>query len=190
MDEAGLNFPTVFPELLTERLQLLPFDLSETAVFFGMRSKPSFMRYLGLHPMKKLEEAEKHIRMLMEDFNTQKGIPWKICLKSNGKMIGYMGLWNLSYRHARSEIGFGIAEEFQSKGYGSEAMKAVLDYSFEKFQLHSIKADVDPLNIASVQLLVKNGFQKEAHFRENYFFNGEFLDSDFYCIIKSDWQIT
>jgi len=32
------------------------------------------------------------------------------------------------------------------------------------------------------------GFQKEAYFRENYFYNGEYLDSEIYTLLKSDFE--
>jgi ribosomal-protein-alanine N-acetyltransferase len=66
----------------------------------------------------------------------------------------------------------------------TEAMDIVLDYGFNIMQLHSIEANVDPGNIASIKLLEKNGFVKEAHFKENLFFNGKFLDTVIYSLIN------
>jgi ribosomal-protein-alanine N-acetyltransferase len=32
------------------------------------------------------------------------------------------------------------------------------------------------------------GFQKEAYFRENYYYNGDYLDSEIYSLLKTDYQ--
>jgi len=44
---------------------------------------------------------------------------------------------------------------------------------------------VNPKNKASIKLLKKNKFRKEAHFRENYYFNGKYLDSAIYCRLST-----
>ena len=51
-------------------------------------------------------------------------------------------------------------------------------------QLHSIEAIIDPSNYASAKVLEKNGFIKEGHLRENVFFNGQYLDSVIYSLLK------
>ena len=38
------------------------------------------------------------------------------------------------------------------------------------------------------EILKKMGFQKEAYFRENYFYNGDFLDSEIYSLLKSGFK--
>jgi ribosomal-protein-alanine N-acetyltransferase len=50
--------------------------------------------------------------------------------------------------------------------------------------LHSIEANINPDNLASANLLEKNGFKKEAHFRENFYYNGKFLDSLIYSLVR------
>lgn len=65
-----------------------------------------------------------------------------------------------------------------------EALQAILKYGFETMNLHSVEANVSPLNVASKQLLLSQNFVLEAHFKENYYFNGQFLDSHIYCLLK------
>lgn len=69
----------------------------------------------------------------------------------------------------------------------SEAMLVVLDWAFQSFQLHSIEANVNPKNGSSIKLLQRFGFQQEALFRENYYFNGHFLDSAIYSLVRNDY---
>ena len=88
----------------------------------------------------------------------------------------------------RAEIGYMINTKFQRQGLMQEAITATIDYAFDIMKLHSIKANVNTLNTNSVKILTKNKFKKEAHFRENYFYDGKFLDSIIYCLLQSDLQ--
>jgi ribosomal-protein-alanine N-acetyltransferase len=55
-------------------------------------------------------------------------------------------------------------------------------------QLHSIEAIIDPENGASESVLQKNGFVKEAHILENEYYNGEFLDTVIYSLLKRNFK--
>jgi len=37
-------------------------------------------------------------------------------------------------------------------------------------------------------LVLKSGFKKEAHLRENLLFEGKFLDSLIFGLLKEEWQ--
>ncbi len=64
-----------------------------------------------------------------------------------------------------------------------EVLTAVLDYGFKQMHLHSVEANVNPDNKASMKLLERNGFIREGYFKENFFFDGKFLDSAVYSLI-------
>ena len=181
-----LNFPDEFPVLETERLTLGQFTAEDASDFYNLRSDKEFMKYLGLSPMNKMSEARARIHSIIQSFNTSEGITWKISLKGESKLIGYVGYWRIFFHHYRGEIGFGMDQEFQQQGYMSEALEAVIPWGLNELKLHSIKADIDPRNEGSIHLIEKFNFKKEAHLRENYFFNGEFLDSIYYGLLKTD----
>ena len=98
-------------------------------------------------------------------------------------MIGNIALWRIDKAHHRAEIGYILCPEQWGKGIMDEAMKVVLFYAFNEMKLHSIEAQINPHNLQSEKLLQKNGFIKEAHFRENYFYNGRFLDTVVYSLV-------
>ncbi len=184
----SIDFPKKFPVIQTERLDLTSLSFLDAENFYQLRSNVEFIKYLGIYPLKSISDAEEHIEKLLYNYQLKNGLSWKISLKSSRNLIGYVGYWTIDYQHFNAEIGFGLHPQYQGKGIMSEAIKAIVNFGFEKLGLHSIKANVDQYNKASIQLLINNNFRKEAHFRENYFFDGEFIDSLFYCIIKSDWK--
>ena len=67
-----------------------------------------------------------------------------------------------------------------------ESIKEVIDYGFNVMKLHSIEANVNPDNAASIRLLERNKFKREAYYKENFYFNGKFLDTAIYSLLITD----
>ena len=110
-------------------------------------------------------------------------ITWGIFRKEGSSLLGTIGFWRIQKEHYRAEIGYLLHPTLQGQGLMQEAVKAVLQYGFETMQLHSVEANVNPANAASIKLLERSGFLREAHFKENYFYNGRFLDSLIYSLL-------
>jgi len=179
-----ITFPEIHPTLETERLELEPPLLSDAADFFEIRSNAEFMKYIGQYTLKNRSEAEAYIQRIIDGFEAQTGISWKICEKGENKLIGYIGFWSIDYTNFRTEIGYGLHLNYHRKGYGTEALNAMTNFIFNELGLHSIEANADVKNTATIKLLEKRGFKKEAHFKENFYFDGTFLDSAIYCLVK------
>lgn len=64
-----------------------------------------------------------------------------------------------------------------------EALATVLDYGFSSMGLHSVVANVNPANEASKKILAKNNFVQEAYFKEDFFYDGQFLDTAIYSLL-------
>jgi ribosomal-protein-alanine N-acetyltransferase len=77
-----------------------------------------------------------------------------------------------------------LLPQFWNKGLMSEAIKKVLDFGFNTMELHSIQANIDPNNMVSAAILKKFNFEREAYFKENFFFNGKFMDSEIYSLLN------
>ncbi|MBP6649301.1 MAG: GNAT family N-acetyltransferase, partial [Bacteroidia bacterium] len=75
--------------------------------------------------------------------------------------------------------------DYQKQGIMAEALLKVLDYGFKTMKLHSVEANVNPENAGSINLLEKSGFVREAYFRENYYYDGKFLDSAIYSLLTN-----
>lgn len=174
-----------FPQLSTERLLLRRIKDEDANDLLVLRSDKKIMRYIGRPLAVTTEDALQLIQKIHDSLSMNDGITWGICLKSDPKLIGTIGYWRIVKEHYRAEIGYLLALEHQGKGLMQEAISETLRYGFEEMKLHSVEAHVNPENAASVKLLGKNRFVKEAYFKENYFSNGKFLDSVIYSLLTS-----
>lgn len=179
-----IQLPAITPEFATERLDLKAIQESHIPDLFEMRSNPRTMYYLDRDAARTMADAEALYQRMTASVALGEAIQWGLFLKNKEKLIGYMGFWRMDKPNFRGEIGYMIQEDYQGKGFMQEAMDVVLKYCFESLRFHSIEADVNPNNKRSVALLEKNGFQREAYFKENVFHNGQFKDSAIYTLFS------
>src|SRR5690606_20703450 len=114
------------------------------------------------------------------------GINWAVTIRGEDRMIGIMGIYQMRIEDYRGEIGYMVMPQYQGQGFTSEAVGAIVKYGFEGMKLNSVEGIIDPENSASARVLEKNGFRREAHLRENIFYEGKFLDSVIYSKLASD----
>ena len=175
---------TPFPLLHTDRLLLRQMTLSDAPRLQRLRSDEEVMRYINRPLTRTLEEAEGWINVITAALEQNSGITWCICLKeAPSAHLGSIGLWRIDKENHRAEIGYMLDPAMQGKGIMYEAIREVLAYGFRVLQLHSVEAQIDPLNVASAALLRKAGFTQEGYFRENCYYNGLFTDTVVYSIL-------
>lgn len=175
-----------FPVLETERLVLREAQPSDADDLLKLRSDPEAERYMDRDRMGTLEEAQTNIEKVRQDFVSQKGVNWQLIDRETGNWMGYIGFWRMDPGNCRGEIGYALLPGFWRKGFMSEAMEPVLKFGFEQLHLHSVVANVNTENQASMALLERFGFVKEAYHREDYLHNGKFLDSILYGLLERD----
>jgi ribosomal-protein-alanine N-acetyltransferase len=177
-----------FPNLESERLCFRAYKKEDAETLFQIRAHKDVSKYMDSAPLQTIEESEQRILIMQKAFNESKGITWAVIDKKSNTLIGDFGIWKLDRQNSRGEIGYVLHPDFWGKGYMKETMNTIIRYAFNDFNLHSLAANVNTENTSSKTLLLKFGFKLEAHFRENYFYNGHFLDSEIYCLIKSDLE--
>ena len=178
-----INF-TPFPNLETERLLLRRVNENDANEIFALRSNPETMKYIPRPLVKSIDDALEHITMIDAKIESNEGINWAITYKDNPKLIGIIGHYRIKPEHFRAEVGYMLLPEYNGKGIISEAIKEVVNYGFNAMKLHSIEAIIDPENFGSERVLQKCGFVKEAHLKENEFYEGRFLDTVIYSILN------
>lgn len=85
---------------------------------------------------------------------------WLIVLKSENKIIGGACFTGEPDSEGQVEIGYGTNLFYRSKGYMTEAVKAVTDWALQLPEVKTIIAETEPDNYASHKVLLKCGFIK------------------------------
>ena len=110
---------------------------------------------------------------------------WFFIEKKDGSKIGTIfHFLNGNYM----EIGYILTLNERKKGYGSEAIKIIVDYLFLSKELVRIQAITGVDNFASCRVLEKAGFTKEGIMRNSGFIRGDWKDGCLYSITREEWK--
>lgn len=93
------------------------------------------------------------------DIYTLKQQRFMICKKNNNSSIGTIDLFDFDPTNHRAGIGILLSEKSnRGLGYGSEALKLLINYSFEILHLHQLYCNILEDNSGSINLFTKFGF--------------------------------
>ena len=85
---------------------------------------------------------------------------WTIISKVDNKMVGDICIVGEPNAKGEIEIGYGTYDEFQRKGFMTEAVSGIIKWAKNEPQVTSILASTEKTNIASFTVLEKNQFKK------------------------------
>jgi len=153
-----MNYPTIFPEISTERLSLNQLSFTDKRTVFRLRSNKQINEFLTRENPKNLNDAEGFIQTCLEGFEKQDRIFWAIRLEDSNELIGSIVFHNIDIQSSYAEFGFELNPDFQEEGYMKEAIKAVLEFGKLTMNIKTIEAFTHKDNKRSINLLEKNEF--------------------------------
>ena len=103
-------------------------------------------------------------------------------------MIGHISLYSIKRLPFPSGfIGYSIDEKQTGKGIGSEAVRLVTEFAFDRVALHRVEAYVSPRNKGSIIVLERSGYHLEGLLRQLLYINGVWEDHYMYSMIEDDF---
>ena len=152
-------------------------DLDSLVSFANNGKIAQFMTDQFPHPYHK-ENGKAFI-----DFASKGDPPNIMAIEINGLASGGIGLHPQHdvYRK-NAEMGYWLAEPFWGKGIITRAVREMVAYGFENFDIERIFARPFRSNKASQKVLQKAGFVLEATLEKTVFKNGKFDDEMIYGI--------
>jgi len=104
---------------------------------------------------------------------------------TDSKLIGLLFFHKVPNFHY-FEVGFYVVPQERSKGYGTKAMRLLLEHIFETQSVKTIAAGTSSLNVASQKALLKAGFKKVGTLKKTLFRNDVWEDSIIYQITSDE----
>jgi RimJ/RimL family protein N-acetyltransferase len=106
----------------------------------------------------------------------------------DGKPVGFI---NLHHDHARTgvaELGISIFDPaYLGQGYGREAIRLFLDWTFRIRNYHRIWLQVSAPNTRAIQSYQACGFVEEGRLRQHDYYNGQYIDIICMGLLRSEW---
>lgn len=113
---------------------------------------------------------------------------WGIILKETDECIGQIAYFLADNNNHFAEIEYCIGSLFQRKGLATEATKAIIQYGFDKMNLHKVQISHKSINIPSRKVIEKCGLVYEGTLRDFFYQDGEYIDRLYYSILKDEFM--
>lgn len=174
--------------IITNRLEIEYTVLSDLNDMYEYVSNKEVMKYEREdYPTK--ESYRKVLTYLVEH-----KLLYSIRLKNHPKVIGhiFLGKTNPAINNEYN-LGYILNPLYHSKGYCTEACKAIIDYGFDILRVNRIRAACNPSNIPSWRVMEKAGLQKEGFFKKRFHIRNDeqgnpiYTDEVTYGLHVSDW---
>lgn len=173
-----------FKKLVGERIYLSPRSSEDAEKFTEWLNDFEVTDYLGRSGSIITLEAEKEY---LEKNNNPEATFAIVTLDKN-ELIGTVSLEKIDNINRIATLGIFIGnKEYQSKGYGAEAIRLILDYGFNYMNLHCIKLQLLSFNQRALKCYKKCGFKEMGRIRESKFVNGKYYDTICMDILRSEF---
>ncbi|MFC0678611.1 GNAT family N-acetyltransferase [Lysobacter korlensis] len=176
-------FATV-PTLTTERLRLEPLGPEHFEGSWAALQDEESMRLTGTQST----FTEDQIRTWLAGLGDRHDrADWAVIRLEDGTHIGEVVLNDLDGQNESMNLRIALSgDAARGRGYGTEAVRAVLDHGFDTVGLHRISLDVFSFNPAAQRVYEKCGFLVEGRQRHTMNWDGEWVDSILMGILATD----
>jgi [ribosomal protein S5]-alanine N-acetyltransferase len=175
-------------EIVTERLLLRELTEADAPACNAYERDPEVVRYTS-HGERTLDESLARLRQNVASSTVIPRLVYDFALveREEGCFIGRAGFQVGKPDAHQAEIWWILDRSRWGRGYVPEAGRALLRLAFGELGLHRVIADIDPRNLASERVAEKLGMRREAHFLENVFQKGAWVDTLIYAILDREW---
>lgn len=173
-----------FKKMVGEKVYLSPTYLEDSNKYLEWLNDYDIAKYLDQFTRINTLDSEKEF---LSDINNK--YIFAIIDKENDKLIGNISLVNINNIHRTCELGIMIGDKnYLSSGYGSDAIKLILDYGFNYLNLNNIMLRVFDFNKRAISAYKKCGFKTFGIWKQSYYFEGKYNDEIYMNILKEDFN--
>ena len=174
----------------TERLILRRFRYTDDDVMLKYWiSDPKIQSlYLYSEPVYRTkQEVKELLDKYIHSYEKNDFYRWAIILKKADECIGQIAYFLVDNNNHFAEIEYCIGSLFQRKGFATEATKAVIQYGFDKINLHKVQICHKSINLPSRKVIEKCGLTYEGTLRDFFYQDGKYIDRLYYSMLRDEF---
>ena len=158
------------------RARLRATDTSDLPIFVRWLNDPEVRHYLLLWRPQSLLDEERWFHSISHN-SSDLVLVAEVDEGGETKPIGAVALHRIDWKNGSAELAIQIGEkDYWGEGYGTELVRAMVQYAFDEMRLFRIELDVFVYNERAKRCYEKVGFQLEGVRRKALFRNGEYID--------------
>jgi ribosomal-protein-alanine N-acetyltransferase len=146
----------------TSRLFLRRSRESDAPAIFESGGDPEVARYADWPRLTGIDEARRAVERAALRWESGDEYGWRITIVPDDTPVGGVAC---SFDGHRAEFGFIVNRRLWSRGYATEAARAVFQWMASLPEVHRVQATCDIDNLASARVLEKLGMRRECVLR-------------------------
>lgn len=174
-----------FKKLVGERIYLSPRNVEDAEIFTEWMNDFYVTDYIGRScKIMSLQDEKEYLEKAKKE-----EISFAIIDAQKDEMIGSIGLHSIDNINRTATLGIFIGnKDYWSKGFGTEAIRLLLDFSFNYLNLNSIDLALMEFNDRALKCYQKCGFKEMGRKRKCRFVNGKYYDTIFMDILAEEFK--
>ena len=132
---------------------------------------------------------EEHERAVISGSHKSEDSVWFTITDPDGNIIGETGLLRMWPAWHCTDLSIIIPDPaMQHHGYGTEAIRLMLDMAFDQYDMNRVSIGVVGLNANALAFYKKIGFVQEGIQEQGYYYNNEYSDFIMMRILRREWM--
>ena len=156
--------PLVLPQVRGRLVQLRPFRTADVAAVREASGDPLIPQITTVPQTDDPELAVAYIERQDDRARTRVGYSFAIA-DADDVAVGQIGLWLRDLDQGRASVGYWVRPSARGRGYASDALSALAEWSWSLDELHRLELYVEPWNEASWRTAERAGFAREGLLR-------------------------
>lgn len=159
-------------------------ELTDLAVLLRIENNQAFWHLSDTTSAFSKELMQEYLSNAKATIDQAKQYRFAICKNESREVVGLVDLFDYDALHKRAGVGI-LIENVQNrkKGYATEALSLLLDYTKDSLGLHQVYANILEDNEPSIALFEKRGFRKIGTKKEWRSIGGKFKNELLYQYI-------
>ena len=124
-----------------------------------------------------------------EKVNSDEDRVWfMVVLREHDRVIGEAGLLRMFPPWRATDLSIILGEvDAWGQGYGTEAIRLLLDYAFGSLNFHRVAIGVVGFNERALRFYERVGFQREGVQRDGYYHDGRYHDFAMMSMLEDEY---
>ncbi|MFI7006275.1 GNAT family N-acetyltransferase [Streptomyces sp. NPDC050145] len=165
------------------RVAVRPLRLADHAELTALTRESSAMmrRWLGAG-----ERTEAEFAAYIEQIAQPSREGFAICRRDTGAIVGTVNINNIVRGGLQcGTLGYTAYASTTGRGYMTDGLRLVVQYAFERLELHRLEANIQPDNEASLNLVRRLGFRREGYSPAFQRINGEWRGHERWALTRA-----
>ncbi|WMW80585.1 GNAT family protein [Undibacterium cyanobacteriorum] len=168
------------------RLSVVSLANAPELLEFELANRTFFEQRINARPPEFYSEAGVASAIQAALHQARQDLAYQYLIWYGEDLVGRVNLTQVRRQHFHSAaLGYRIGEVYNGRGFAKQAVQLALRKAFEVHQLLRVEACARPENLASIKVMLANGFVQYGHSKRSFELHGEWFDTVHFEVHKT-----